>query len=121
MNINDFELLTANPKLGSSWEGFAMDCICRAVGKRFDEFFFFALHTGGELDLFWQDSGRNWGVEFKYNDAPRLTKSMSNVVEYLDLSHLWVIYPGNKSYPLTEKVTVLPISQTGRTWNYSQG
>ena len=121
MNINDFEQLTANPKLGSSWEGFAMDCICRSVGKRFDEFFFFALHTGGELDLFWQDSGRNWGVEFKYNDAPRLTKSMSNVVEYLDLSHIWVIYPGNKSYPLTEKVTVLPISQTGRTGNYSQG
>jgi predicted AAA+ superfamily ATPase len=119
MNINDFEQLTANPKLGSSWEGFAMDCICRSVGKRFDEFFFFALHTGGELDLFWQDSGRNWGVEFKYNDAPRLTKSMSNVVEYLDLSHLWVIYPGNKSYPLTEKVTVLPLSRTGRTWDYS--
>jgi predicted AAA+ superfamily ATPase len=121
MNINNFEQLTANPKLGASWEGFAMDCICRSVGKRFDEFFFFGLHTGGELDLFWQDSGRNWGVELKYNDAPRLTKSMSNVVEYLDLSHLWVIYPGNKSYPLTEKVTVLPISQTGRTWNYSQG
>ena len=118
MNINNFEELTANPKLGASWEGFAMDCVCRSVGKRFDKFFFFALHTGGELDLFWQDSGKNWGVEFKYNDAPRLTKSMNNVVEYLDLSHLWVIYPGNQTYPLTEKITVLPISQIGETWDY---
>ena len=47
-------------------------------------------------------------MEFKYNDAPRLTKSMSYVVEYLDPS-LWVVYPGNELYPLTEKVTVLPV------------
>ena len=43
---------------------------------------------------------------------------MSSVVEYLDLSHLWVVYPGSRSYPLTEKVTVLPVSQTGSKWEY---
>ena len=58
-------------------------------------------------------------VILKYNDAPRLTKSMNNVIEYLDLSHLWVVYPGNKSYPLTGKITVLPISQSGKIWDYS--
>jgi predicted AAA+ superfamily ATPase len=118
MNIDNLEQLTSHPKLGASWEGFAMDCACRAVGKRDDEFYFFALHTGGELDLFWQDSGRNWGVEFKYSDAPKLTKSMNNVVEYLDLSHLWVIYPGNQGYPLAAKVTVLPLSHLKNEWNY---
>ena len=118
MNIDSFEQLTAHPKLGASWEGFAMNCMCRSVGKRDDEFYFFALHTGGELDLFWQDSGKNWGAEFKYSDAPRMTKSMSNVVEYLGLSHLWVIYPGDQIYQLAEKVTVLPISHIGSKWDY---
>jgi predicted AAA+ superfamily ATPase len=119
MDMDSFEQLTSHPKLGASWEGFAMDCVCRAVGKRDDEFYFFALHTGGELDLFWQDLGRNWGAEFKYSDAPRLTKSMDNVVEYLDLSHLWVIYPGNQVYRLAGKVTVLPLSHIGSKWDYS--
>ena len=76
--------------------------------------------TGMDLILpLWQDSGRNWGVEFKYNDAPRLTKSMNNVVEHLGLSNLWVIYPGNRSYPLTEKITVLPFSHVNDAWDYS--
>lgn len=119
MNIDSFEQLNVHPKLGASWEGFAIDCVCRSVGKRDDEFYFFALHTGGELDLFWQDSGKNWGVEIKYIDAPGLTKSMKNVVEYLDLSHLWVIYPGDQGYQLTDKVTVLPLSHIPDKWNYS--
>jgi len=119
MNIDSFEQLNVHPKLGASWEGFAIDCVCRSVGKRDNEFYFFALHTGGELDLFWQDSGKNWGVELKYSDAPGLTKSMKNVVEYLDLSHLWVIYPGDQAYQLTDKVTVLPLSHIPGKWNYS--
>jgi predicted AAA+ superfamily ATPase len=119
MNIESLEQLTAHPKLGASWEGFALDCLCRSVGKREDEFFFFALHTGDELDLFWQDSGKNWGAEFKYSDAPRLTRSITNVVDYLDLSHLWIIYPGNQAYRLTDKVTALPLSQIAGQWNYS--
>lgn len=119
MNIDSFEQLNAHPKLGASWEGFAMDCVSRSVCKRDNEFYFFALHTGGELDLFWQDSGKNWGVELKYSDAPGLTKSMNNVVEYLDLSHLWVIYPGDQVYQLTDKVTVLPLSHVPGKWNYS--
>ena len=118
MNIDTLEQLMTHPKLGASWEGFALDTLCRSLDKRDDELYFFATHTGSELDLFWQGSGRNWGAEFKYSDAPRLTKSMKTVVEDLDLSHLWVIYPGDRSYRLDENITVIPLTQISETWQY---
>lgn len=52
--------------------------------------------------------GKHWGVEFKYGDAPKRTKSMQSAVSDLKLSHLWVIYPGEKTYPLTPNVTAAP-------------
>jgi len=54
---------------------------------------FLRRDTGAELDLFWQARGQNWGVEFKYEDAPRLTRSMKTAVEDLELERLWVVYP----------------------------
>jgi hypothetical protein len=31
----------------------------------------------------------------------------------LDLAHLWVVYPGPHSYPVHEKITVLPLAEAG--------
>ena len=41
-------------------------------------------------------------------DAPRITKSIKSAITDLALDHLWIIYPGTESYPLLEKITVLP-------------
>ena len=68
------------------------------------------VESGAELDLFWQAKGRHWGVELKYGDAPKLTKSMQSAASDLQLSHLWVIYPGEKTYPLTPKFTATPLN-----------
>jgi predicted AAA+ superfamily ATPase len=97
------------PKLGASWEGFALDCVCRNLGKQDTELYFWNTHAGAELDLFWQQGGKNWGVEFKYEDAPRLTRSMQIAIDDLQLSKLWVVYPGKKEYQLAKNITVLPI------------
>ena len=119
MNIDNLDQLTGHPKLGASWEGFALDCLCRCIDKKDDEFYFFATHTGAELDLFWQDRGKSWGAEFKYNDAPKITKSIVNVVNDLDLSHLWVVYPGDQTYQLDNKITVIPLRNVEVPWHYN--
>jgi len=108
------DLLT-HPKLGASWEGFAIECASRRLGKRNEELSFWATHAGAEVDLFWQEGGRNLALEVKYADAPRLTPSMTSAVRDLDLSHLWVVYPGDRAYPLSERVTVLPLTQLDAT------
>ncbi|GAB6270891.1 MAG: ATP-binding protein [Smithella sp.] len=98
------------PKLGASWEGFALDCVCRMLGKQDNEFYFWNTHAGAELDLFWQNRGKNWGVECKYEDAPRLTRSMQTAMNDLQLSKLWIVYPGKQKYQLGKNISVLPLN-----------
>lgn len=118
LTIETLEQLYALPKLGASWEGFALDCVCRTLGKEDTDLYFWHTHAGAELDLFWQWAGKNWGVEFKYEDAPRLTKSMKTALDDLQLAGLWVVYPGKTTYRLAENVQVLPLQHIGSTWNY---
>lgn len=70
MSIESMGQLRSSPKLGASWEGFALECVCRVLDREDEEFFFWRTHAGAELDLLWQWGGRNWGVECKYQDAP---------------------------------------------------
>jgi uncharacterized protein len=88
------EQLHASPRLGASWEGFALECVCRTLGKEDGDLYFWNTPAGAELDLYWQARGQNWGVEFKYEDAPRLTRSLRTAVEDLKLERLWIVYPG---------------------------
>lgn len=111
------ELITHN-RLGASWEGFSLEGVIRSIGKRNEEVFFWSTHSGAGIDLFWQHQGKNWAVEFKYVDAPRKSLSMQSALEDLDLSHLWVVYPGSRKYRLADKITVLPLSSIFAPWSY---
>ena len=111
------ELLT-HPKLGASWEGFALECAIRSIGKRNEEVFFWSTHSGAEVDLFWQHQGKNWAIEFKYNDAPKRSVSMHSALQDLSLAHLWVVYPGSRTYRLEDKITALPQSNITEPWSY---
>jgi len=117
-SIESADQLYASPRLAASWEGFALECICRTLGKEDGDLYFWNTHVGAELDLFWQMRGQSWGVEFKYEDAPRLTRSMQTAVADLNLERLWVVYPGKAAYRLAEKVNVIPLADIGETWNY---
>jgi hypothetical protein len=100
------DLLT-HPKLGASWEGYAIEEILKAVGH--DEAYFWATHGGAELDLLLIKDGRRVGVECKRVDAPRLTRSIRIALDDLQLEHLVVVYPGKRPYPLSERVTTIPL------------
>ena len=113
-SIPDIAALRTNPKLGASWEGFAIEELVSFLAKRDSEVFFYAAHSGVELDLYWQKNGHKMGAEIKYLDAPRTTKSMRQAIEDLNLDHLWVLYPGNQLYSLTPNITVIPLSELGQ-------
>jgi predicted AAA+ superfamily ATPase len=97
-----------HPKLGTSWEGFALEQVLALLETR--DTYFWATHSGAELDLLVMISGKRHGFEFKYSDAPGLTRSMSVAIHDLNLEHLWVVYPGNQDYPLEDKISVTPVS-----------
>jgi len=119
MSIENIEQLLVHPKLGASWEGFALECAIKTLNKKDEELFFWHTHAGAELDLFWQNKGENWGIEVKYADAPRITKSMHSAMQDLKLKHIWVLYPGKQLYKLGDKITVIPLSLLKSEWNYS--
>lgn len=97
--------LAVHPKLGASWEGFAIEQILRFAQD--ETAYFFAIHSGSELDLYFPSL--NIGVEVKRQDAPRLTRSMLIAQQDLQLEQLWVVYPGTRSYPLAKGVDCLPL------------
>lgn len=109
MTIQSYQQLETFPRLGASWEGFALESVCRLIEPHVSSVYFWSTHQNAEIDLFWQWGGKNWAVEFKYTDAPKMTKSMHIALEDLKLEHLWVVYPGREQYILDPKVTVNPI------------
>jgi len=74
--------------------------------------------TLGSAPRFRQAGGKSRGVEVKYEDAPRLTRSMKSVLEDLSLERLWVVYPGKAACRLAGKVQVLPLADIGEAWRY---
>ena len=102
----------AHPKLGASWEGFALEQVVGALQTR--DAYFWATHGGAELDLFVLIAGKRYGFEFKYADAPGASRAMHVAVEDLSLEHLWVIYPGAQEYALADRISVMPLDSIPR-------
>lgn len=97
-----------HPKLGASWEGFALEQLLAVLNSR--DIYFWATHGGAELDFLTMRTGKRYGFEFKYADAPTRTRSMVVAVKDLNLEKLWVIYPGSVDYQLDDRIFVLSAS-----------
>lgn len=105
--LPSIEALQGHPKLGSSWEGFVLEQVLTITGDR--HAFFWATHTGAELDLMLTIKGKRYGFEFKYTDSPRPTKSMHIALQDLRLDRILVVYPGKESYALKDNVECVSI------------
>lgn len=103
-----------HPKLGASWEGFALEEAIKTARLKEDEAFFWGVHAVAEIDMVFQKKGELYGVEVKYTQAPNLTQSMRSALKELSLKHLWIIYPGKESYPLDRNVTVISLADLDR-------
>ena len=107
LGLEEIRELPLHPRYSASWEGFALEQTLLSHGEH--EACFYGTRRGAELDLMLLRRGRRWGFEFKCTDAPRTTKSMHIVIEDLGLERLWVVYPGDREYPLTDTITALPL------------
>ena len=107
LDVQDFHALLGHPQVGASWEGFALEQILRIV--RPAQAYFWATYSGAELDLFFVTHGLRCGVECKFAEAPRATKSMMVALESLRLDRLLIVYPGDKVWPVNKRITACPI------------
>lgn len=100
--------LAGHPKVGASFEGFAIEQLLAALET--DNAFFWATHGGAELDLLIARSGKRYGFECKLADAPGTTRSMRIAIDDLGLEHLWIVYPGDEAYSLDDRISALPVA-----------
>jgi hypothetical protein len=108
LGIRDERELELHPKVGASWEGYAVEEVLKSF--RPEQAYFWATHSGAELDLLLFKNGQRIGVECKRSDAPTLTPSMRIALADLKLDHLYVLYPGERGYPLAKNVEVMPLA-----------
>jgi predicted AAA+ superfamily ATPase len=107
LTVTDMHNLFGHPKLGASWEGFAMEQAIQILKP--GEVYYWATYSGAELDLLFFKGGKKYGIEFKFNEAPTLRKSMRIACEDLKLEHLWIVYPGEHTYPVEKNISVLSL------------
>jgi predicted AAA+ superfamily ATPase len=111
LGVETAEDLERHPKVGASWEGFAMGEVMTRLSARPEQCFFWATHTGAELDLLVVRGSRRWGFEFKRTVAPRLTRSMRSALADLHLERLEVVHAGEQTFPLTANVRALALTR----------
>lgn len=94
--------LERHPKVGASWEGFLLESVIQHLGARPEQCYFWATHTGAELDLLLVRGNERWGFEFKRTTAPKITPSMRSAWEDLKLTRLDVLHAGQQTFPLAK-------------------
>ncbi|MFN0060553.1 MAG: ATP-binding protein [Planctomycetota bacterium] len=110
LGLANSDQLFLHPKLGASWEGFALEEITRWLNARDDETYFWAVHNQAELDLLVIKDGKRLGYEIKYTDSPRVTRSMQIARDSLRLDALTIVHPGSGSAELGANVRAVGIS-----------
>ncbi len=105
LGLHTQEQLETHPKLGAFWEGFALEEVTRCLRATPEECYFWATHSGAELDLLILKNGKRLGFEFKYTDQPKITASMRTALTDLHLDHLYVISPGSHQFSLSDRIT----------------
>jgi hypothetical protein len=109
------DALESHPAVGASWEGFALAAVTLLLRARPEECYFWATHTGAELELLIRRGSVALGFEFKRTDAPTLAKSMRIALEDLRLDHLYAVHPDAATFPLAPRVTALALTQAPAT------
>ena len=111
LNIVTLADLERHPKVGASWEGFVIENLIRTLGVDDRDCYFWATHTGAEIDLVVSSGTELRGFEVKRTTAPRLTRSMHNALDDLKLARLDVIHAGDETFPLAQRVRAVSASR----------
>ncbi|MEK7270222.1 MAG: ATP-binding protein [Planctomycetota bacterium] len=107
LSIETKEALMGHGKCGASFEGFVVEQAISSLKPA--DAYFWAAHTGAELDLLLFLKGKRVGIEVKLTDAPGTTKSMHAARTDLRLDRLLVVHAGERSFPLQDGIEAVSV------------
>jgi len=104
--VNDFNSLSGNPIVGSSWESFVINQLLSLKNYQIDLYFYRTQH-GSEVDVVFT-KGLNVvaTAEIKYSNAPQLTKGNFLAFEDLNAPMNYVITPSSDDYIFKERIRI---------------
>jgi hypothetical protein len=111
LNLPTHHDLVGHPKVGASWEGFAIQQIIARLAAHPEECFFWATHAGVELDLLVVRGRRRLGFEIKRTSSPKVTRSMHCALKDLRLQRLTIVHAGQDSFPMSEAIHAVAIGR----------
>ena len=111
LNLTTPRDLAGHPKVGGSFEGYAIEQVIRRLGARPSECYFWATHSGAELDLLVVRGRRRLGFEFKRTDAPRFSPSMNSALHALGLERIDVVHAGANTFPMHRKARAIALAR----------
>ena len=111
LGLETRDALLSHPKVGASWEGFVLHEVITYLGARPEECFFWATHSGAEIDLLVVRDNRRIGVEIKHSTAPRTTRSLHAARESLRLDRTVVVHAGEHSFPIAEGIQAVAFAR----------
>jgi hypothetical protein len=110
LGISTLDQLQGSVWLGTSWEGYVIEEIIRALGKSY-EFTFFRTQTGAEVDLVIKTpQGKLALIEIKYSVNPVPSKGFYSAVEDLKPDFQYIILPEGEAWDRSQGVRVSGLS-----------
>ena len=109
LDIRTMAELEGHPKVGASFEGFAVHELIAHLDAQPEECYFWRTHRGAEVDLLIVRGRERRAFEIKRTTAPRTTRSMHTAIEDLRLESLDVIHAGRDTYPLRDRIRAVSI------------
>lgn len=111
LNIVTFDDLERHPKVGASWEGFIIENLIGLLGVDSRECFFWATHTGAEVDLIVREGRKLRGFEVKRTSAPQATRSTRIALQDLGLASVDIVHAGDETFPLAKGIRAVAAQQ----------
>lgn len=110
IGVNSASQLRFHPKLGSSWEGYAIEEIVRKYDAEPEDCYFWSVYGRAELDLLILKDTKRIGFEVKYSDSPKVTRSLLTAQQDLSIDELFLVYPGNETFPVHDGIQAVGLS-----------
>jgi uncharacterized protein len=118
LRIRNRDDLFGHPAIGASWEGWVMEQVLTLAPRDWLAAFY-RTSAGAEIDLV-LDPGAGKprvAIEFKHSLDPRPSKGFWSALADIQPARGFVVYPGDRAYPLRGGVTAVPPTRLGELFS----
>lgn len=106
--IDSREQLLGHPKIGDSFESFAIEQLLSVLPSDTSSMFY-RTAAGAEIDLVLEFGLERWAIEIKHSSKPTPARGFFEGCKDINATRKIVVYPGSDTYSIKNDVQVMPI------------